>query len=161
LSYKKIDNNYFGFCYTSISNLYKDSPEFFDNLLLLITCLDSDISLSNKEMLLDLFDKINCKYKIINKSIHVDSENANLVLGNNKILTHFDEIYLLDEDIMKEQIITGAYTTDGYDFGKEVPVEFINLFTSIGAKRYVSDGCGLNFVCESEAIASNLVQKFK
>ncbi len=157
MSYNKINNYFFGYCNNSISNLYKNYFEFFKNLSVLITCLDSDANLSNKKLILNSLDNNNCKYELLGKSIYVDSKYVKNVFEDKKIITHFDEIYLFETNPNKETIINESYTTDGYNFERDVPSEFINLFKKICAKRYLSDGCGLNFVCESEIIASKLI----
>lgn len=157
MSYKKINNSYFGYCDNSIVNLFKNYYEFFRNFSILITCLDSDINISNKKAILNMLNNIDCKYEVLNKSIFVDSRHVKKVFGVKKIFTHFDEIYLFEGKLDKEIIVNESYTADGYNFDKEVPNEFIRLFTDFGAKRYLSDGCGLNFVCESEMVASELI----
>lgn len=159
MSYKNINSRFYGYCNNSIKNLYKNFPEFFSDLSLLITCLDSDTKLSDKKEILELFNNINCKFKIVSKSIFIDFSNVDKLLNNSKgIISHFDEIYLFDKSLVNEIVINGSFTTDGFNFEERVPSEFIDLFIKIGAKRYVSDGCGLNFVCESEIVASKLIK---
>lgn len=59
----------------------------------------------------------------------------------------FDEIYLLEEK--PREGIADHFTTDVVKFNENIPEKFLLNFKKINAKRYLSDGLGLNFVCES------------
>lgn len=153
----KVENHYLGYIETTISEVYKSFPEFFDGFSLFLTCLDSDTNLSNNKVLLDLLKTHNCEYKVINKSIYLNGINNNFLFESKRIFTHFDEIYFINKDIHKEIKIPHQFTTDSFNFQNEIPNEFLKLLNETGASRYLSDGCGLNFACESETVAKDLV----
>lgn len=146
--YKIINETAFGYREDlSISCLIEEVPAFFDGVSLLLTCVDS----SNKVVKnLDpnyLLNQGVSHYAHLG-SVLIKAEFAD-AFKNNYDFSGFDELYLLSENSnLLEYAITEHFTSDGYEFGDEIPKDFLKIFNELGAIRYLSDGCGLNYVCE-------------
>jgi hypothetical protein len=156
MKYHKIGEVYFGFINLSISTIIKYYINFFDGLSMLITCIDSNPKVINLSKWMKYLDIRKFNYKIIGNSVWIPQKYISELLIGSKTFYGFDEVYLL-KNIPKIGLIDdNVYTTDGYDFSKCVPDNFLNKFNNIGAIRYLSDGLGLNFGCESIEIVENL-----
>ena len=157
MKFKKIDNNYFGFADLTISEVYSMCKEFFTSLDMLITSIDSDREPGKSEFLIDKFlKKGEHFYKIIGRGIWLPFQDFDDLFSRDGVFIHFDEVYLFEP---KTQIITipeKTYTTDGTNFSGDIPSHFIDNFKILHAKRFLSDGSGMNFVCESLELVEKL-----
>ncbi len=131
----------------SIPSILEEVPAFFDGVSLLLTCVDS----SNK--VVAHLDPEYLLSKGITYSAHLGSMLINAEFAeafkNNYDFSGFDELYLLSENSnLLKYAITEHFTSDGYEFGNEIPNDFLKIFNEMGAIRYLSDGCGLNYACE-------------
>lgn len=131
----------------SIPNILEEVPAFFNGVSLLLTCIDSSnevIAHLDPEYLLS---------KGITHSAHLGSMLINVEFAeafkNNFGFCSFDELYLLPENSnLLKYAITEHFTSETYELGAEIPENFLKIFNEMGAIRYLSDGCGLNYVCE-------------
>ncbi len=90
------------------------------------------------------------------RGIWVSSDLIGVMMRDPEIFSSFDEIYLTSAFDKTSAMGTGHFTTDGFNFGKNVSNAFIAGFRQLGAVRYLSDGCGLNFVCENQELANQI-----
>ena len=127
-------------------------PDFFALPFAVIGMLDSSNVTDYEDWITQRTPKARCLGNVI------------VVPGGNDILTlirdedifyNFDELYLCPT-IPKAPSISRHFTSDRANFGREVPSEFLALFHDLGAIRYLADGCGLNFACESQELVGKL-----
>ncbi len=63
----------------------------------------------------------------------------------------FDELYLVKAfDVPASLKVDEEFYTPRYYFEESIPDNFVKTFSDLHAHRYLSDGSGLNFVCEPE-----------
>lgn len=156
MKYKKIGSHYFGFIDISISILAQHFPEFFNQLSMLITCIDSNPQVTKLEKWINYIDSKKWNTKVVGSSVWIPSQYVSEILSDVQTFHGFDEVYLL-RDFPKVNFSTEhSYTTDGFNFAKSVPAEFLRRFHNLSAIRYLSDGCGMNFGCESIEIVERL-----
>jgi len=151
---------YHGNIDATISSVAEYCPEFFDGLSILITGLDS----SNAPALLTkwknyIFSRGWEGVQLINeKYVYIPEQFVRLLFEERKTFFNFDEIFLLDippERCDKEKL----YTSERYNFSKELPDAFLEFFRRIKARRFLSDGIGLNYACLSGEEESMLLDK--
>lgn len=153
--YKNIGSHYFGFVDLNINEVYKFCPEFFDSYGLLVTCLDSDPKLSMWGHALSSEIEDNWDIKVCGQSVWIAAKNVKNAFEDGRVFSHFDEIYFLKSEL-EIVPVDEIFTTDRCEFGVNVPKRFLKAFHEIKAHRYLSDGCGLNFGCESIALAERI-----
>lgn len=157
MNYRKIGDFYFGFVNLSISTITKYYLHFFERLSILITCIDSNPKVNTLSKWIRYLDIKGFSYKIIGSSIWVPSQYVSELLTDSKTFYGFDELYLLKDIPNINFLDENVYTTDAYNFSNYIPDNFLNKFNKIGAIRYLSDGLGLNFGCESIDVVENLM----
>lgn len=153
--YKNINGIYVGQADLTISDVGCHCPEFFMGYNLLITTLDSgDIDSSS----LWLKEGLYAKYEIelFEHYAIIPEKHFKDVFADGKIFYHFDTIYFVDYIKEMNVTISMPFTSDGIFFSKEVPSEFWEHFLGLKAVRFLSDGCGLNFACESKKLVNRL-----
>ncbi len=132
----------------SISDVVQYLPEYFDDLAMLLTCVDSSQRVSSLLGTDDIFAEAR-RYE---DAVLLPKEAARKIIEQGWPFDGFEEIYLLklgDSASSPRALQTGrTFTTDSHDFASYVPPEFIQCFQSIKAARFLADGCGLNFACE-------------
>lgn len=154
MHYQKIGNSYFGFSALTISDVSKYCPEFFSGMSMLITCLDSTSPVSRLHKWIAMLSQSRYSFEEQNNGVVIFQEDVARILDDGRTFIHFDEVYLFAGTVPRESKFNRVFTTDGVNFSEEIPDEFIQHFGYLGATRYLSDGCGLNFVCDS----NNFVQ---
>ncbi len=140
----------------TISDVYVEFPEFFDSLHLLIARLDSSQSHNDLSQWLAYVKENFENYVILTNTVWVDQKSVGNLFRDGKTFVHFDEIYLLNNSPVKDLSVCEHFTSDSSDFSKKVPSAFLEEFKRAGAIRYLSDGCGLNFFCESRTLAEKI-----
>lgn len=151
----KRDGYYCGLVDAKISDVYDHLPGFFHSFDLLVTRLDSSVSLKDIRKWVEYIAHSGWQYQILGDAVWISSNYVDRVFHEQKTFFGFDEVYLL-RGVPKNTPPGEHFTSDGYDFSKEVPARFIECMTHVGAVRYLSDGCGLNFACESQELADKL-----
>lgn len=142
---------FFGFADLTISEMRRDYPAFFDGMSLLITCLDSTTPVAKLAKWMHMLDERNYAAEPFDDGIWIPEEQAIRLLTEGLTFYGFDEVYLFKTKPILKGMRKGVFTTDGYNFAEDVPSAFVDAFLAMGATRYLSDGCGTNFVCESVA----------
>lgn len=155
MQFKRINNFYFGFVDLTISKIYKYCPRFFENQHLFITCLDSNEKLSQLNDWIQYIQNKKWQYKMLGNGILL-WPSIEEIFADNKTFFGFDEVYLFDCEKVPACNPTRRYTTDGFNFSSELPADFVKQFMKMGALRYLADGCGLNFVCESKDLVEEM-----
>lgn len=156
MDYKKIDMNiYYGTIDANIRDVIKNYPEFFHLFNGVITCLDSAPKPGTYYKLEDNILK-DIKYTIANGDIWI--EKKSIISSLDRLMCNYSEIYLLPEKPDVDIQIGDVFTAERAQFIEEIPKEFLRVFKELSAIRYLSDGYGLNFVCESETIAQKLIE---
>lgn len=156
MSFQERGGYFYGFVDLTINEVFKYYPEFFKSLDILITCLDSSPHLPDLTKWMNYLKQTGWHYKMVGDKMWIPSVHVSDVFKQGKTFYHFDEAYLVRGIPGQETLPTRHYTTDGYDFSEEIPSDFIETFLRLGAVRYLSDGSGLNFVCESLEVAEKL-----
>jgi hypothetical protein len=156
-NYCFFSGHYFGHLEGSISSLAEKVPEFFSNFSILITCLDSTLDIQTLTKWIDYVKKKECNFEMIGRSMWVPPSFVPEIFQDNRTFFGFDELYLLKHFPKKEIIIENTFTTDGYDFSSTIPSDFFHYFQDLEAVRYLSDGLGINFGCESIEIVNSLL----
>ena len=153
MKYQMIDSNYCGWADLKLPNVYELFPEFFQGFSMLITCLDSSPGIDWSGGI-DLENHKKWGTELINKMLYVTEPKFKDIFEDRNTFNGFDEIFLFRE---KPFLTPNKYfTTDVANFGNQVPEEFLSYFKTSGAIRYLSDGLGLNFVCESKIILEKI-----
>jgi hypothetical protein len=151
---------YHGNIDATISSVAECCPEFFDSLSILITGLDSSDAPALLTKWSDyIFSRGWEGTQLINeKYVYIPEHYVKLLFEEGKTFFHFDEVFLLDkppERCDKEKL----YISERYDFSTELPDTFVELFIRIKARRFLSDGVGLNYACLSREEESILIDK--
>lgn len=130
----------------SIGHVVDDIPEFFSGLAILFTSVDSD---SNAAAHIYMNEKGVRAYE---NAALVEENYVEEFLKDGWFYDGFEAIYLCRSiNLPKESPVSDRrFTSDGCDFGIEVPEEFPEIFGALKAVRYLSDGCFLNYVCEPQ-----------
>jgi len=145
MKYNVKNGYYFGFLNTSIKEVFDKSPWFFNNMDSVVTCLDSNLVQNfSKEVVSNKFQAIK-----FGNNFLIKDEDLSYYMNDKSLFCGFDEVFIFNKKSKYIDFKASVYTTDGYNFLKEIPDDFSDLFFKIGSTRYLSDGCGLNFVCES------------
>jgi hypothetical protein len=164
MKYRKIGKHYFGWADMGISYLHKYFPDFFAGFSMLVTCLDSNPRPAELVKWLEMVRSKGWGGKVIGSSVLIPAEHVKDVFENRQTFNAFDEVYLVRSPILARVEITAHFTTDGPTFVDQIPEDFLAVFHNLGACRYVSDGIGMNFACESLEIVKeiqNLEQKLR
>jgi len=156
MEYREISNHYFGFVDLSLSLMSARFPEFFEHLSMLVTCLDSNPQLSSQEGWLRYLRLRGVEFQLLGRAVWIDSNNVLRLLGNDNPFDGFDEIYLMERLPKQSAVPEKIYTSERCNFGGHIPTDFLGSFLEMGAVRYISDGCGMNFACESMEIVKKL-----
>ncbi|MCI0563743.1 MAG: hypothetical protein MN733_35160 [Nitrososphaera sp.] len=154
MNYRMDHDKYAGFVDLTISEAYIYYPECLTSHGLLVTCLDSTDAVATLDKWLESLSLAKISHEVINRAVYIPQASVSALFAHGKTFYGFDEIYLVQSP--PTSIPEGRFTTDGFDFGEEIPKEFWEIFDALGAVRYFADGCGLNFVCESRDIAERL-----
>ncbi len=156
MSFHKRNGLYCGFIDSNITESYETYPDFFDSYSLLITCLDSAFGPAELPKWMRYLKQTGWDYSVIGKFVWIPSRHVKELFDHGKTFYGFDEIYLLKHYPVGTHLPANRYTTDGYNFAEKTPAAFLKSLRQLGAPRYLSDGCGLNFVCKSRALASRI-----
>jgi len=153
---------YHGNIEASITSVKEYCPDFFQGLSMLITVLDSspEPALLPKWIVYILSREWDGVQIVDGKYVYVPEQYVSLLFEEELTFFNFDEVFLLDElpeGCSKEKY----YTPERYDFSMGVPDSFVEYFTRINARRYLSDGSGfgLNYACLSKEEEAVLVDK--
>lgn len=156
MKHQALNGLFVGFADLTISEVARGCPDFFDGMSLLITCLDSTPKVATLSRWMDRLRSGGYRFETTESGVWISSVDVSRLIAEGSTFSHFDEVYLLKDRPCLAGIRSGTFTTDGCNFGEEVPASFAVEFASIGATRYLSDGCGLNFACESETFLSEI-----
>ena len=153
----KIGDTYFGYSPNlTIYDIGCSIKEYYFGLSMLITCLDSCERVADKQRWLNGLRDRSWDVRIFGDAVWIASVHVPVILCDRSTFSHFDEIYLLSDEPKIKQFSASHYTTDGSTFGDAVPHTFVKRFFDFGALRYLSDGCGLNFACESMVLVDRI-----
>jgi hypothetical protein len=148
MSYSILDGVAYGNVPLSIFDIVEHLPEYFADLGMLITCMDSstdvlDIaSASNHEMWKG--------FEPHGHAIWLPPSTVAWQLENGWNCDGFEEVYLLSRPASTLSISDEKFTSEAADFAESVPAEFLERFRTTKAVRFLSDGCGLNYACEPD-----------
>ena len=151
MKYQQRGDYFLGFADLTISEMGRSCPGFFDGMSLLITCLDSTTPDHKLARWMRMLDERNYAAEHMDDGIWIPAERTVRLLAEGLTFYGFDEVYLFKTRPVQQGLRRGIFTTDGYNFAEVVPPDFVNAFFAMGATRYLSDGCGMNFACESLA----------
>jgi hypothetical protein len=155
MKYNIIDNYYFGFTDLTISEIGRYCPCFINNMSMLITCLDSTSSVINLSRWVQILEKRKFVFERFDDSLWFPVGETLRIFKEGFTFNGFDEVYFFKDKPLAESV-TSVFSSAVFDFSENVPNDFVEGFRAIGATRYLSDGCGLNFVCESEQLLSSI-----
>jgi len=92
--------------------------------------------------------------EILSGKLFVPESKLSYVFNDGNTFNGFDEIYLFREK--PKEVLQTHFTSDRAVFGTQVPEEFLKYFKKSGSVRYLSDGIGLNYACESTSIMERI-----
>ena len=147
MSYSIVDGIAFGNVPLSIFDIVEHLPEYFADLGMLMTCRDSstDIlsiaSASSHEMWKG--------FEPHGNAIWLPPSTVAWQIENGWIWDGFEEIYLLPRPASILSLSDEKFTSEGTNFAEAIPAEFLKRFSTTKSVRFLSDGCGLNYACES------------
>jgi hypothetical protein len=130
-----------------IADVYANVPAFFQNINLLITVQDSSTKTDN------ISESFALKYRtdiaIVNGHQFLAARAVPEFLEASGFVG-FDEMYFIPTFYPLPKYETNkVFTTDRCNFNDSIPQSFLSIFKNCGAVRFLSDGCGLNYYCES------------
>ena len=158
MTYKATSGFYFGSANLNISMVGDKYPEFFNSCSTLITCLDSSEAPAKHPKWVDRLSSMGINYKLLGDFVWIPQNQISELFRDGRTFYHFDELYLFRDFPEKLEPLDVWQAVDDNFFKDNVPIEFMNQFLRVGAIRYLSDGCALNFVCESEELASRMLE---
>ena len=156
MSFRRRGNCYFGFVDLTITEVHADYPRFFEGFDMLITCLDSSPQIIELTKWMDYLQRTRWNYRVIGRAVWIDSANVAAVFKQSKTFYGFDEIFLMRGVPRAASLPRYHYTPGGQTFAKRIPSSLTRAIASLKAHRYLADGCGLNYVCESQGVAREL-----
>ena len=154
----KVKNIFLGFEDLTIAEIGSNCPEFFYGMSMLITCLDSTKTVTKLSKWMQMLHNRKYAAECFDDGIWLPADETMRIFEEGLTFHGFDEIYLFKGRPLLLGSPISVFTTDGYNFSENVPPDFINGFLERGATRYLSDGCGLNYACESEQLVQ-LIKK--
>jgi len=136
---------YFGVADATIAAVLRTAPELFDGFGVLLRTLDSESDLARAAGTVIGDPERAAGVKLIGPAIWIPPRAALAVLRKPSLLTHFDELYVVDQVEARDWPDLGVYTPDRVLFNETIPSEFYNGFIALGARSYFADGTGLNY----------------
>jgi hypothetical protein len=152
MKYNKIGKFFFGYADLTITEIGRYCPDFFYGMSMLITCLDSTRPVIKLSRWMQMLDSRKFAAERFDDGILIPASETMRIFREGFTFYGFDEIYLFKDRPLLVKSEKSVFTTAAYNFSENVPLDFIRGFLEIGATRYISDGCGLNFACESEQL---------
>ena len=156
MSVQEQEGFYFGFVDLTISDIYEHYPAFFQSYDLLITCLDSSSKVIEQKKWLEYLEVAGFAYRFAGSHVWIPSAQIEKLFKEGKTFFGFDEAYLLHGYPKGKKLPRRRYTTDGSNFIDKISVQFIQHMKQLEAIRFLADGCGLNFACESHSVAKKI-----
>ncbi len=153
-----LKNVYCGHCNNlRISYIGEHLPDYISKYSILITCLDSTVDFKSgawkwKKYLEDS----HITHQLSKSWVYVEMESVPKLLKDGMTFSHFDEVFLLPGKIDSEIEITEHYTSEKIIFSSQASERLMDKMERIGARIFLADGCGLNFVCLEKADADVL-----
>ncbi len=144
----------FGSIGGNISDVLVNLPQFSGNLGILITCLDSDINVSQMKNVADTLSRT-MSIESVGRALWIPTFTAEELLCA-KVFVHFDELYLCARKPTANSLPVQQFTSDSWDFSEELPPAFEGTVGKLGAERYLSDGTLLNFMCDDKTLVERL-----
>jgi hypothetical protein len=144
-----------GFCELTLSEVAQFVPEFFDGLGILCTMFDSGPGFSQR-VEQALLDSTVAFHQTLN-GCWLPAPDAVSGLRKSGLLSHFDEIYLAAQKPADFALVE-HFTSDRFELLRDDPKSLLDYIGGLGASRFLSDGAGLNFVCDSDGLALKLAQ---
>jgi hypothetical protein len=157
MDYRQFGDYYCGWADLTIGEIATQYADFFANLSVLLTSLDSNSDLAGYGVWLKN-NKPMWDVHVIGSSVWISPEHVQQFLFEPNTLSHFDEMYCLARQPPESFRIGSIFTSDRCNFSNDVPNSFLEIFSSLGALRYISDGCGLNFACENINVANSIAK---
>lgn len=148
MSYSILDGIAYGNVPLSIFDVVNHLPEYFADLGMLMVCKDSSTDVlaiasgSDHEMWKG--------FEPHGNAIWLPPATVALQLENGWNCDGFEEIYLLSRPAFTLSISDDKFTSEAANFAESIPDKFLERFRATKAVRFLSDGCGLNFACESD-----------
>jgi hypothetical protein len=84
---------------------------------------------------------------------YVSTSLAAMTLGMERVLVHFDEVWVCDHEPPDDLLETPIITSEQEDFRREVPRRFEEAFLRTDGILALGDGCGLNYATTDSRIA--------
>ncbi len=156
MKFKKRDNLFLGAADLTVGQVGKEIPGFIAGLSMLVTCLDSCSNISSLTRWMEKLDENGIPAVILGSAAWIGAEHVSALFEGGYTFFGFDEVYFYKADSTPLIIPTNIFTSDVCLFPDEVPEEFLDGFIATGAVRYLSSGCGLNFVCESDTLVNQI-----
>ncbi|CAN5238063.1 hypothetical protein BH11CYA1_BH11CYA1_40910 [soil metagenome] len=146
MPYQTIDDVAYGSAKLEIAEVVQKLPEFFANLAIIVTHLDSTPALMCQDReYLRTEHGVACKE--IGQALLIEADSVSKYLYN-CLSGGFDEFYLVKEPCQLKTFPTQkTFTTPPY-FASELSPVFLETFKQIAAVGYLSDGIGLNYACD-------------
>jgi hypothetical protein len=146
MSYTIVDGIACGNVPLSIFDIVEHLPEFFADLGMLMTCIDSSrdvlsVASASKHQMWKGFEPHG-------KAVWLPPSAVAWQIENGWSCDGFEEIYLLPRPTSTILLTDEKFTSEGDNLAEAISTEFLKRFRTIQAVRFLSDGCGLNFACE-------------
>lgn len=156
MDYMNRSGIYFGFADISISELAEHYFTFFDSFSLLVTCLDSQPDVASLDKWISHLKNINLEFSVLPDGVWLPAASVPSLLLDRFTFRGFDEAYLLRKEPRFPLGDKQVFTTDRCKLDKSIPERLLGSFHNLEAIRYVSDGSGMNFMCESLAVVEHI-----
>jgi hypothetical protein len=159
MHYSEIHGQYYGYAEGHIDDIYNAFIGFFKGYSILITCLDSDTNVSGITKWLQYLEESHIPYSVHGTAIFIGERYIDQLFLDKKTFFGFDSLFLCNHVL--EPMLVDKYTTEIVRFDKEVPSSFISGMKKMGAVRFLADGIGLNYSCESSEVANGIINVFR
>ncbi len=142
----------------TISDLYRVFPGFFVDHYLIVTVLDSSQDVRSFVCQNGGGKGIGLQY--FGRAVVIPPAGIGAFCEGN-YLHAFDEMYLVPERSIARMNVAwdDQFTSDHAVFNECVPDFVSEAMSLLNATRFVSDGLGLNYVCESAAIGAEVTAR--
>ncbi len=141
----------------SIQELALCLLEFFENMFLLATCLDSSPDAKKWTGWLDYLGDNGLGFKPLEGGVLLMPASLRRVIQDRNTFFGFDEVYLLQSEPDEWPRMSECYTSDNVSFAEEIPAGLREVFRRADLAAFFADGCGLNVATRSSLLFKSIV----
>ena len=156
INYQESAGLCFGFCDCKIREFLAEYPRFSASKSMLVTCIDSYPHPARLGKWLQILSDSGVHFEVFGDYVWIPTSDVARLLNSQKVFFGFDEVHFLETRPPVMPNVIERFTSDGVSFADGLPDRLPSQLAALGADRYLTDGCGLNFAVEASSAESVL-----